>query len=62
MGQSAVLTINDFANSESVIQPVLLVSEERKAPSLKEVTEMFETRFQHEKHCCNSSSDTVDHL
>ncbi|MED2974244.1 hypothetical protein P4361_18605 [Fictibacillus sp. B-59209] len=62
MGQSAVLTIKDFSNVESVITPVLLVSEERKALDLAEVVEMYETRFQHEKICCNSSADAFDHL
>ncbi len=62
MGQSAVLKIQDFSSSESVIQPVLMVSEDKKVLSLSEVVGMFEQRFQHEKHCCNSSSDKVDHL
>ncbi|MEB6550947.1 hypothetical protein MXL46_17965 [Heyndrickxia sporothermodurans] len=62
MGQSAVLKIKDFSDTNSVIQPILMVSEEREALRLSEVVEMFEQRFQHEKHCCNSSSEPIEHL
>lgn len=62
MGTSATLKILEHANPESVIAPVLHVSEDSKALSLNEVIKMFEHRMIHEETNCNSSENHVMHL
>ncbi|WP_432703212.1 hypothetical protein [Lysinibacillus sphaericus] len=62
MGTTAVLKINEFFNSESVISPVLYVSPNTKALTLVEIMEMFEQRMVHEETNCNSSENHVMHL
>jgi|GEM_PF-3528466 len=62
MGELAYVGIQDFSNSDSVIQPILTVSQDRKAPTLTEMMDNIEDLFKHQEFYARASHDIIAHL